>query len=383
MKCANCGAELKVGCIYCSVCGQEAQIVSDDSLLEDELLHQLLMEKDEPAKPPKKKNPAQKQAKSQKQKGTEAKPKKKKHTVLILVLVLIVALLALAVTLYFVFQQRNYNSYDYQLQKAEDCVAERNYTKALEYYQRALELDEGNVTVLMAMAGLHERMEEPGKAASVYHEVAELDKGNVEAYQKLIDYYRDKSDYDSILKLKEEATEDTILALFEVFEVEMPTFSLKPGSYGDHIEVALLAPEGCEIYYTLNGADPVAKGSLYTDPIKLEEQGELHILAVACNQYGLYSEILEGEYEVKYEKPKMPRAYPDSGSFTMPSTIELSGVEGGRIYYTWDETTPTANSTEYTGPIEVPEGNNILSAVLIDEHGMVSDVLKCNYKYLP
>ena len=47
MKCANCGAELKVGCVYCSVCGKEAQIVSDYNLLEDDFLRGLLKEKKE------------------------------------------------------------------------------------------------------------------------------------------------------------------------------------------------------------------------------------------------------------------------------------------------------------------------------------------------
>ena len=171
--------------------------------------------------------------------------------------------------------------------------------------------------------------------------------------------------------------------MFSDFEVEAPEFGLQPGTYSDTIEVELLTQGQCEIYYSQNGADPVTKGSLYTAPIRLEEQGELHIRAVARNQYGLYSEIVEGKYEVKYEKPRMPRAYPDSGSFNTPSTIELSGVEGARIYYTWDGTDPTSNSAEYTGPIEVPEGNNILSVIQIDSHGMISDVLKCNYKYLP
>lgn len=45
MKCAYCGAELKVGCVYCSVCGKEAQIVSDYNLLEDDFLRGLLKEK--------------------------------------------------------------------------------------------------------------------------------------------------------------------------------------------------------------------------------------------------------------------------------------------------------------------------------------------------
>ena len=47
MKCANCGAELKVGCIYCSVCGKEAQIVSDYNLLEDDFLRNMLQEREE------------------------------------------------------------------------------------------------------------------------------------------------------------------------------------------------------------------------------------------------------------------------------------------------------------------------------------------------
>ena len=47
MKCANCGAEIKVGCIYCSVCGKEAQIVSDYNLLEDDFLRNMLKEREE------------------------------------------------------------------------------------------------------------------------------------------------------------------------------------------------------------------------------------------------------------------------------------------------------------------------------------------------
>ena len=38
MKCAKCGAEIKEGCIYCSVCGNAVQIVPDYSVLEDDYL---------------------------------------------------------------------------------------------------------------------------------------------------------------------------------------------------------------------------------------------------------------------------------------------------------------------------------------------------------
>ena len=46
MKCAKCGAEIKEGCIYCSVCGNAVQIVPDYSVLEDDYLRSLLKEEE-------------------------------------------------------------------------------------------------------------------------------------------------------------------------------------------------------------------------------------------------------------------------------------------------------------------------------------------------
>ena len=42
MKCANCGSELWDGCLYCSNCGKEAQIVPDYNVFEDEYLKTIL-----------------------------------------------------------------------------------------------------------------------------------------------------------------------------------------------------------------------------------------------------------------------------------------------------------------------------------------------------
>ena len=48
MKCVKCGAELKQGCLYCSVCGHESQILPDYSVLEDDYLRSLLKEETKP-----------------------------------------------------------------------------------------------------------------------------------------------------------------------------------------------------------------------------------------------------------------------------------------------------------------------------------------------
>ena len=68
MKCANCGAEIRVGCVYCPVCGKEAQIVSDYNILEDDYLDSLLQEGEKPSVPSK-----------SKQKEKAAKPRQGKN----------------------------------------------------------------------------------------------------------------------------------------------------------------------------------------------------------------------------------------------------------------------------------------------------------------
>ena len=42
MECKRCGAELKEGCLYCSVCGEEAQMVNGYTVLEDDYLRSIL-----------------------------------------------------------------------------------------------------------------------------------------------------------------------------------------------------------------------------------------------------------------------------------------------------------------------------------------------------
>ena len=72
MKCAKCGAELKEGCLYCSVCGHEAQMVNGYSVLEEDYLKALLT--DEASK-----DTSSEETENQKKKA-EGHHKKKKQT---------------------------------------------------------------------------------------------------------------------------------------------------------------------------------------------------------------------------------------------------------------------------------------------------------------
>ena len=373
MKCANCGSEIKVGCLYCSVCGAEAQVVSDSSLLEEELLRELLKDEDIPVK---------KEAVEEK-KEPKKKPHKKDHKPLIITLSILGLLLVAAITVYLVFDNQRRNSYEYQIQKAQEYTAEKDYNKALNFYKKAVSLNKDDMDARNKMAEIYVIMEDEISAVNLLKEIISLDEDNVDAYKLLIQLYAKKNDYESILKLEETVKDEKVLALFSEYGVKKPKLSLEPGTYAKLITIELSAEKGCRIYYTLDGSDPIQKGELYDKPLEVTEPGTLELKAVSCNEYGVYSEVAGGKYTVELKKPQMVKAFPDSGSFHIETTITLLGSDGCRIYYTWDGTTPTAESSEYLEPIEVPEGNNILSVVQIDQYGMSSDVLRCNYIYIP
>ena len=69
----------------------------------------------------------------------------------------------------------------------------------------------------------------------------------------------------------------------------------------------------------------------------------------------------------------------ESGTYIEPDPIKLSAPGEGRIYYTVDGSTPTEASLSYMGPIPLETGENVISAVYINEKGIVSDVVTNTY----
>jgi hypothetical protein len=57
--------------------------------------------------------------------------------------------------------------------------------------------------------------------------------------------------------------------------------------------------------------------------------------------------------------------------------------EGYTAYYTTDGSTPTTESSLYTGPIEMPEGQTLFSTVLVGKTGKMTQITKRNYIYQP
>jgi hypothetical protein len=89
---------------------------------------------------------------------------------------------------------------------------------------------------------------------------------------------------------------------------------------------------------------------------------------------------VELKYVVDYKQPDAPQINPESGTYDSGQMITIDNIaDGDTAYYTMDGSSPTAASSKYTGPIAMPEGNTVVSAIIISQHDMTSSVTRRNY----
>lgn len=66
------------------------------------------------------------------------------------------------------------------------------------------------------------------------------------------------------------------------------------------------------------------------------------------------------------------------------TVISIFAQTGCSVYYTWDGTDPTAQSERYQEPLVIPEGENTLSVIVIDDNtGLTSNIFRAVYNCSP
>ena len=162
------------------------------------------------------------------------------------------------------------------------------------------------------------------------------------------------------------------------------------GSYSAPLEVTLEGEQECRIFYTLDGSDPtLSKGTKYGQPIeftKKEISGDSLDVNLTVFAYKKDASVKVGELKLTFTVTKSIVTPPsfdlESGDYWEASYITITADEGCTIYYTYDGSTPSENSTKYTGPVEMKRGNYVLSAIAVDESGQVSDVTSSVYNLI-
>lgn len=379
MKCAKCGAELKVGSVYCQCCGQPAQIVPDYNILEDDFIVSILDEKKKEESLQDQKPATRAKSPSEPKKPVD-KGKWWKNKKILLPVILGGIVVAGVIVGMIVFQ----HSYGHYINKGLALDKKQEYAQAVICYEKAIKKDDTKPKAYVLAGDDYMQIQEYTKAEKCYKEAITLDKNNVLAYKGLLGLYLYLEDYDSIDQLKSQVTNEKVLKIFETGVIAPPEFSVAGGKYEDDVEVTLISAEGNEIYYSDDGSDPSkgTNGIKYSDPIALTE-GTTTIKAVCKNSEGTFGQVISEKYIITYKTPEAPQMNPEGGTVSGPGTITMTVPEGSKIYYTWDGTVPSETSAMYTEPIPIIEGNNILSVLVVDKHGKKSDVAQYNYKYIP
>ena len=318
MNCANCDAVIKDGSIYCPVCGKEAQMVNGYTSLEDDFLHSLLREGIKPE--------AERKKKTLSKEELLQEQKRKRRQKIVLAGLVFAILFAIGIVVKLFVDYKNDNSYDYQMKMAEEQMIDHNYESALNHLSRALAIIPSDVDSRMQMVEIYLMREEYDSAIVLLSEVIQLDKDNKAAYQYLIDIYDEKGQYEQIQSLSEFVEDKELKKLFADYQVASPIIYPAGDTFYTELYVTILSEAGDEIYYTIDGTDPIANGERYISSvgIQLNNSGLYMVRAVCKNANNIYSEVTKRDYQIILLPPE--DATENTEAIENAETIEEIGI---------------------------------------------------------
>lgn len=415
MKCSKCGAEIKEGSLYCEHCGEDIHIVPDYDPqldfniaqtmtqivaevnnhnkqyfleLEQEKVRQEKLEQEEleqeKLKPEKLEREKFKQEEIEDEIKTKVKkqPKRKKKGKWIMIAGIFsfsfIGLIAIGILLLWQNQ-----SYDYQLSTATEWAKRGQYEKAIQYYNRALELDNQDIEVRFSLAEVYykkgNKVEYEYLLRDIIHEEDASQEQLERAYGKLITIYRDRGEYNTINEILLSCESTDIQNTYQSFIARPPEFSYQEGYYTEMVPLKLSSTTPGKIYYTFDGTDPDENSLLYTAPITLDS-GDHVVKAIFLNEYGVFSESVRKEYHITVTLANPPELSVISGEYYTPIMIEVLNEDTEDVYYTTDGSVPNIHSNHYNGPIPMPLGKSQYCFAFVQDDGTISEVAQRSFQ---
>ena len=260
MKCPNCGQEIQEEHLYCEKCGMEIQIVPDfEPEIENSITETLITVAEEIDHKKTDKN------------DTFFSDEQGKSFWLIKMITFLVILLVVVIGT--IIMYLNY-SVSYQINKAKEKANRNDYEAAVSYLDRALELEKGNVEIVLLQANYYFKLNQEDKAITILQDL--LEKNNMQdeeeksVYYQMIAIYEEQEKYVEINELLKACIYEDIVTEYQKYLAMEPEFSYEPGSYGHVVFLKLSANTAGKIYYTLDGSVPTTSSAIYMSPINLQ-----------------------------------------------------------------------------------------------------------------
>lgn len=161
------------------------------------------------------------------------------------------------------------------------------------------------------------------------------------------------------------------------------------GTYSTPFDLTLMSDQNNKMYYSLDGNEPNRQSVPYGQPIRFTNEdltGDSMDVTLKVVSYSPNAPILKGKSTFHFTLVRSeltpPYMEPDSGDYWEAEYIYIYGPDNADIYYTYDGSTPSKNSTLYTGPIQMKRGNYVLNAIAIDKSGVQSEVASYVYNLI-
>lgn len=301
--------------------------------------------------------------------------KRRRQRALIIVLFLLILVGASA----FVYYQ---NSYEGQIRKGNQALLSSDYSLAETYYNKAIAKNSSKAEAYTGLSKVFSQQDDLEGAEAVFTAAIASQPSNVELYKAAIQFYEESKQPLKISELLADCEYDEVLKGVKDYVSSAPEFSLEEGDYEEVQQVTLSSPEKGTIYYTDDGSAPDTSSKKYTEPILLKD-GTNVIKAISVNKKKIPSLSASRTYKIEIPIEDAPSVTPSTGQYESATQITITVPEGYTAFYTMDNTDPTdpaVTPQEYTGPIDMPEGQTMFTAVLRSNNsGRYTQLTKRNY----
>ncbi|MFV0364462.1 MAG: chitobiase/beta-hexosaminidase C-terminal domain-containing protein [Suipraeoptans sp.] len=372
MKCKYCGTAVSPKEIYCKNCGREIRIVPDYNPIDDVLAAEIKDSLNNNNKPKNADAGKRREARRIQAEKREAK-RRKRNIILVVVIIAIIAIISVASVLIY------RSSYTGLINRGNQSVSENNYDQAISLFNEAISKKPEEIKGYDALAQLYNSQGDAAKAETVYTDAIKKSTSNTDLYESLIHFYIAEETPEKVTSLLNDAP-DTVRDKLSDYIVAVPAYSLDDSQVYDNVQqLSLSSKGGTTIYYTIDGSNPLDSGIAYSEPIQLSDEGTTEIKSITKDKQGIPSMVTSKTYTITFPVIDAPSISPSTGQYNGEEQIEIKVPDGYTAYYTMDGSNPSAASTLYENPVEMPQGNTIFKAVLIDSSNRSSAVSTRNY----
>ena len=164
--------------------------------------------------------------------------------------------------------------------------------------------------------------------------------------------------------------------------VATPTFSVEAGTKYNPFSVEISAEEGATVYYTLDGTEPTAESTVYSEAIAFNEFGTSATLKAVAAVDGELSNIASATYSLEVAAPVFSvkgGVYTKlSGETALKFTCE---TEGATIYYNNRGGDPKTEGSKSYGSLSVLSTAEVKAVAFVEVNGekLYSDVVSEKY----